>query len=242
VTLGVESGDGEGKGAALLWEERAALTLPSEDAVSGRPVVLAAVHGILTGTDGRLPWPWRLEAWATQHAPDLHVLTNHYWMGPWPRWNYWRNLFFGAALGRRLAHYAECGYALHLAGHSNGACIALRACKELARAGHRVASLHFIGGAVHADVRVSGVLRLLRDDALGRVVNWWDASDAVLGVPWILRWPYGCAGRQGLRYGRQCADGPRIEGVRHHGYGHTGYFSRENEHRTFEGIARVAQL
>ena len=216
---------------------------PAADALSGRPVVVAAVHGILTGTGpGSLPWPWRLAAWAAHAVPEMHVLTDHYWMGPWPRLNYWRNLAFGAALGRRLSIYAAAGSALHLVGHSNGACIALRACKELARAGHSVATLHLIAGAVAADIRRNGILALLRSGALGRVVHWWDSSDPVLGVPWVLRWPYGSAGRRGLRLGTQSADGAQIEGVEHHGYGHTGYFSQTRVERTFAGIARVAQL
>lgn len=212
-----------------------------DEVIAPRPAVLAAMHGILTGGT-RPEWPWRLAGWAARHAPTMQVVTDAYWAWPLPRINYWRNNHLARRLANRLSLYAEAGFRVHLVGHSNGACVCLRAVRYLAAVGIRTESLQLIGAAIESDIERNGLLRLLREDRLGRVRCDYDRTDRVLGVPAILRWPYGDAGRTGLLVGGADASSERIANVRNHGYGHSGYFEPENEGRTYAAMARFADV
>lgn len=208
------------------------------DAESGRPVVLAAMHGILT-SDKRPTWPWELQRLASEVAPEVLVLAEHYWAFPFPRINYWKNISLAKSLANRLTLYAEKGCELHLVGHSNGGVIVTRAARILERRGIRVDSLLLIAPAIFSDVERSGIAELECD-----VTCWFDRDDPMFrsSVDWlqpvhdILMWPYGTAGAHGLTYQGRPADSVTVRNREHMGMGHTGYFASDIKTATFNRI------
>ncbi len=147
-------------------------------------MLLIAIHGILTGqTDAS--WPSKLAAWVAQWAPQVKVLTEEYWAGPFPRWNC---LVKDPLVARRLTarveeilSSAESGGSppIWLVAHSNGAVIALLVCKRLISRGHQVGGVILTGAACQAELRRNGVMEWWSGGVLGR-------ADCVLRIPYCV--------------------------------------------------------
>src|ERR1700693_5713902 len=67
------------------------------------PILLAAIHGILTGQTNP-SWPDKLDAWMLERDPAIKVLKKEYAAGPFPRWNCWVK---DPRLARSLANEIE---------------------------------------------------------------------------------------------------------------------------------------
>lgn len=188
-------------------------------------VVIAAVHGIMNGgTDPT--WPEKFRAWMAARDPQVQVITESYFEGPFPRFNWFKNRYVAADLVKELElylpHKAPCANhpaaPLWFVAHSNGAVITLLAVRRLIERGHRVGGMILTGAACEADVTRNGVMEWWSHGDLGAAIAYSSADDAVVaGDPsatdkwywkvrdWVwgrLMWPYGCLGRTGWMPGK----------------------------------------
>jgi pimeloyl-ACP methyl ester carboxylesterase len=187
------------------------------------PIIIAAIHGILTRqTDPS--WPDKLESWLATAQPEALVIKKKYSAGPFPRWNCWvKNPALARSLAAEVAALVEsCTDECKLkpdiwfVAHSNGACIALLAARELIELGYCIAGLILTGAACEADLSRNGVLEWLQSGRLGCAIAYSSADDEIVAgderaaTQWIwklrdavwgwLIWPYGSLGRTGWLY------------------------------------------
>ncbi len=176
-------------------------------------VIIAAVHGIMNGgTDPT--WPERFRAWMARRDPQAQVITESYFEGPFPRFNWLKNRYLAAGLAKELELYLPLKEGcLWFVAHSNGAVITLLTARRLIQRGHRIGGMILTGAACEADVARNGVMEWWSNGYLGAAIAYSSADDAVVaGDPnatdrwyWKVRdwvwgrvmWPYGCLGRTG---------------------------------------------
>src|SRR2546422_8015454 len=117
------------------------------------PILLAAIHGILTRqTDPS--WPDKLDAWMTERDPQVKVLKKEYAAGPFPRWNCWvKDPLLERGLANELQQFLSrpsiLNYqpSLWFVAHSNGPVSALLAARRLIARGHKISGLILTGAA-----------------------------------------------------------------------------------------------
>ena len=225
-------------------------------------VVIAAIHGILTGQTNPT-WPDRLEAWMFQRDPEVKVLKKHYCAGPFPRWNCWVE---DPRLAREIADELNLYTAatkkpgVWFIAHSNGAVIALLAAGLLIKQGTKVEGLILTGAACEPDIDLNGVLEWQCRGMLGSAIAYSSPDDRVLSLEpgrrrdgvvglfarvagWCwgkIIYPYGALGRSGWLLDGQSvgANEPRVPGAalfsRWFTGGHSVYFTPGNMLGTFE--------
>lgn len=204
--------------------------------------LVVAYHGILTGLTNP-NWTLRFQAWLLNRAVQCPlVVTDHYTALPLPWLNWFGNRRHGKALARRLellAKHSPDWVQIDFICHSNGACIVLDAIHRLHERGIKVNTAIFIAGAIDNCPEATGLAPIHRRGGLNRAIAWWSSTDAALGMPTPLRWPYGNLGRTGWRWlGKHWRDDyPQFISIEHPGYGHGGYFDEGRIDSTFERLA-----
>jgi hypothetical protein len=208
--------------------------------------LIVLIHGILTRTTDP-SWPDRFSAYLHQRvAGHLQVEKRDYFAGPLPIWNHFvRNPRIAKGLAKEIALYVNDvrypewpdlndTWRIYFAAHSNGCPIALRTALELARMGIPTEAMVLTASVTDPDVRRSGVLDMVRSGVLRRAVLYASDSDLPLRLP--LKWPYRDAGRRGWTMAELPFSAPGVITRRFDGYGHGGYFARENRMHTFAMI------
>lgn len=210
--------------------------------------MITAIHGINTGLTDK-SWNLQLQAYAVNQGWPATVQTEHYKAGPWPWWNtHVKNPRLAKAVFNRLMMLEE-RHSIHIVAHSNGGDIALKAVKLLAKAGRRVDSLVLIGAAVESDIGKSGLLDLVTDDLLGKVVSYCSHLDTVVNKLELIKGNYGALGGKGFRLnlgfvgmiltGHEEDPGTKNFITRWFDeFGHSGYFAPPTIRLTFETIKK----
>lgn len=202
--------------------------------------VLVAYHGILTGlTDAS--WPEKFQSWLISRSEKIPImLIEQYYAAPLP----WVNWFKNRKHGKALAKWVEQLYrenpnvvGIDMVGHSNGCCILLDAIKRLDKKGIPVDRVVFIGAAIDERPSQNGLWEVASFGQLLKAVAYWSPVDKVIGLPWILKWPYGSLGRKGWRFPRGEGRHPAFQGREFPTMGHTGYFDPQQIYQTFRIIA-----
>lgn len=212
-----------------------------------RPLVVL-IHGILARqtTPG---WPNRLEQWLWKKPTTFECITRRYAAGPLPMWNvFFKNRYLALALANDLEPFLQDGAELNFVTHSNGADVAVKAMKILAKRGYKTNTAIFVGAAISCDIGRSGLYELHQTGFLKRAFAYCSQTD--LALRFRVTWPYGHLGRVGFRFGG-VDDGywnlhtTRRDEEPGNGFftrwfpgGHTGYWQPENELATFEQILR----
>lgn len=242
-----------------LSDRRQTAALPLKT-IAKVKVIVAAIHGILTGqTDAS--WPDKLVAWAAVHAPDWLVVKKEYSAGPSPRWNnFVRNPRLAKSLVNEILEIVEAywpgrtGYAelppIWFIAHSNGAQIAMRAVKLLIDRGFKVAGVILTGAASESDLFRSLIWDwVYRVNRLQKAIAYSSEQDrTVSGDPradtfWLLKvrdwvwgkliWPWGSLGRTGWTNEGRHFQGIRVI-TRWFQGGHSCYFTPKQINSTFE--------
>lgn len=222
-------------------------------------MICLAMHGILTGrTD--VTWPESFQIYTHRHAPDVRVICDQYDAGPFPRLNWFRgNPRMAKAMALRLAAWLDDSHheGLAMVAHSNGCDIVRRVALELGKLGVRVEAIVMVAPPVSSSLDKQGLQSLIDRKLLGRVVCYYTPRDTVLArrlswnpISWVsaaLRWPYGNAGRVGLKgcptifENGEAPAAPAFNRI-FPKYWHTTYFNATNSRATFELMARDLHL
>lgn len=173
------------------------------------PLVVGQCHGILTG-DSSPSWPEFGSAYFAARHPHVSTVNTDYFELPLPRVAALRNPSRSRNLVRRMKTSAlyqvelrEEPAELAFVSHSNGAVLALQACRELIREGIAVRSLVLLAPAIRtkdASREIGGwlasgmlghalLVRPLRDGVIGWTARNWRTRIAV--------WPWGSLGHDG---------------------------------------------
>ena len=165
--------------------------------------IVLAQHGILTGRDS-VTWPERFEAHAAWSDSGIHVVTDQYSSGPWPRFNtFIKNRRLARAQAAILEHWVHAGphrSKISLVGHSNGCDIIRHTARYLAQKGIEIENLILIAAPINPSM--VGLRKLVAQGSVKRIACWASPNDHVLAEPFkfwpaFIRWPYGNLGRAG---------------------------------------------
>lgn len=210
--------------------------------------LLVAYHGIRTGLTNP-NWTYRLQDWLIRNAVRAPVMiTDHYKARPLPWVNWFKNRAHGKALANRvemLAKRQDKWLPIDMVAHSNGCNIVLNALERLADRGVIVNRVIFIAGAIDNNPLQNGLMDLAIGGYLSRAEAWWSRSDKIIGMPSVVKWPYGDLGHTGWvnDAGNPLpAAHPVFPGVERPGYGHCGWFAPEHIESTFEEIATALSI
>jgi hypothetical protein len=204
------------------------------------------LHGILCGQT--VPgWQDRFEQWLWRNAAGVHVIKRRYHAGPFPLWNvFLKNHYLAAKLAAELEPFAQDGAEIHFVSHSNGADVAVKTMRRLAKRGHVVKSAIFVAGAISADIGRAGLYDLYARGVCTRFFSYSAPDDWVLRFPVV--WPNGYLGRLGFRFGlgdwwQQINPIAAREDARGDGFfnrwfkgGHTNYWQPAQELQTFRQL------
>ncbi len=162
-----------------------------------RPLVVL-IHGILTGQT-EPAWVHRFSEWLWKRGSSFECIKRCYSAGPFPMWNVWvKNWRLARALANELEPFAEDGGEINFVTHSNGADVAVKVMRLLAKRGHKVKTAIFVAGAISADLKRAGLYDLHKGGTLSRAFAYCSRSD--LALRWRVTWPYGHLGRVGFRF------------------------------------------
>lgn len=177
----------------------------------GEPVrpIVGLCHGILTRST-RASWPDEFSGLVNGSRALLEpvVVASEYFGWPLPGLlTRWQNRRESYDLARRLSVQAYRAHdrgevpAISLAGHSNGALIALETARLLHDWGLRVDSIVLIAAAIPRRRATRWAKRLLAAGAVREVHAWVAGDDPVLrplgSVAGVLAWPWGALGVAG---------------------------------------------
>lgn len=209
-------------------------------------------HGILSQG---FTWPEKFEAHQANRRAGLHVITDHYEAGPFPRVNMLlKNPRLGREQAETIAHWVRTGDVkteVSLVAHSNGCDIARHTALHLAMQGIFVRQLILIAAPLPRDLGDMGLRQFADNGYFDRISVWFSPNDSVLHRPgqWLglrrwLQWPYGNLGRTGARdvkYGLTGYEATPVTSFTRHynrafNWGHNEYFAPENIERTFDTI------
>lgn len=200
--------------------------------------LIVLIHGILTSQTSPA-WVDRLGHWLWTFTPRTEIIKRRYTAGPFPVWNVFvKNGILARALAEELRPYCEDGAELHFVTHSNGADIAVKTIRRLAKLGHKTKSAVFIGAAISAHLEKNGIGDLVKAGDLKTAFAYSSRNDLALKFRFI--WPYGFLGRVGFYHNGSAGnlvvseDGYAL--TRSFSYGHGGYFHPENEPQVFKQI------
>jgi len=207
-----------------------------------RQKLIIAVHGILTG-ETSAAWQDRFKHFVWLRGVGacgggVDVQNREYKAGPFPMWNVFvKNHFLASALADFVLDYAEDGADISFLAHSNGADVALKTIKALARENLATRALVCIAGAIQSDVMRTGIADLIHDGKLGRAVAYCSHSDEALRLAAI--WPYGHLGRDGFTssdadHTAVLFDSGSITTRFYPDFGHSTYFDADHEKQTFD--------
>tara|TARA_R110000796_G_C14571530_1_gene435812 strand:- start:45243 stop:45974 length:732 start_codon:yes stop_codon:yes gene_type:complete len=208
--------------------------------------IVLAQHGILTGRD-TVTWPERFEAHAAWSNAGIHVVTDQYSSGPFPRFNtFIKNRRLARAQAAILEHWVHSGphrSKLSLVGHSNGCDIIRHTARILAKRGIEIENLILISAPINP--ALSGLRELVCHGAIKRIACWCSPNDTVLAEPgkfWarFIRWPYGNLGRAGATNARAILSGdkPHQAPIYNRWFtgGHSDFFNPRLSTETFDTI------
>jgi hypothetical protein len=206
-----------------------------------RRLIIAASHGILTGTTDP-SWNCDLRTFIDTRLPEaissrIRVLAPRYWAFPLPRLNYYlKNPIHARYLAGELLCYLEAGWQCAFVGHSNGTHVNWLAQKTLSNAGYTTRAHILIGSVLDEDVERSGVLEAVQSGKLGRAVCYASRTDYALRARLIDR-PYGDLGLRGFTldgYPYELElENRRVIYTRLFDGGHSGYFAGSQREQTF---------
>lgn len=207
--------------------------------------IVLAQHGILTSR-AHVTWPERFAAFSAHNRTGLHVVTDQYDSGPFPRLNmFWKNRRLGKAQAAILEHWARTGpkrSRISLVGHSNGCDVIRHTALALAKREIYIDSVILIAAPLNP--RIPWLSPLVESGTIQRLSVWASPNDHVLHgslIGQLIRWPYGNLGRVGLATTRarvseqQPAHGMSLY-TRWFNHRHTEYFAQPNEAATFRTI------
>ena len=167
--------------------------------------ILFLMHGIMSGTSD-IRWPDTGERMAHEERPDLIVLKERYFAGPFPRMTALiANRRQTRLAVRRAAQYPP-NIPVHIAAHSNGCVIAMKTADELVKQGRKVGKVILMQAALPSKAET---LYKRYPHAMGMSGPWIEAwgspNDRIVGR-WIwpfrwMRWPWGDLGGVGLQPG-----------------------------------------
>lgn len=205
-------------------------------------IIVAAIHGILTGQT-TASWPDRFDAWAADREPRFHVLKKEYVAGPFPRLNWLKNRRLAEGLAKEIVAFSPWRgeKQVWLIGHSNGCLIALQTARLLIESNVRIDGVILTGGACQSDVDRNRIAEWVYTRKIGRAVAFSSRTDRVVNVRGVwkfLKWPYGDLGRVGWQRDGKSFTSNHISTHWFSG-GHSGYFAADRMEETFSNFAEI---
>lgn len=181
----------------------------SSRATTPLPLIVAQAHGILTG-ESSPSWPEFGSAFFAARHPQVQTVNTEYYELPLPRLAAIRNPKRSRNLVRRMLTAAQYGIELRddpaelaFVSHSNGAVLALQACRALIAQGVAVKALVMIAPAVRTTAASREVAGWLDSGMLEEALLVRPTRDIVIGTigrSWrtkITAWPWGSLGSDG---------------------------------------------
>lgn len=182
---------------------------PCPVARDSSPLVVAQAHGILTGKSSP-SWPEFGSAFFAARYPHVATVNTEYFELPLPRLAAVRNPARSRRLVRRLLTAAQYRVEMReepaeiaFVSHSNGAVLAMQACRELIAQGIAVRSLIMIAPAVRTKDASSEVAKWLDTGMLDYALLVQPMADTLIGGiarNWrtkLVAWPWGSLGSDG---------------------------------------------
>ncbi len=173
------------------------------------PLIVGQAHGILTGKSSP-SWPEYGDAFFAARHPQVSTVNTEYYELPLPRIAALRNPARARRLVRRLLTAAKYGIELRpdpaelaIVSHSNGAVLALQACRALIAEGIALRSLVLIAPAVRTTEATREVCGWLATGMLGYALLVRPTRDRLIGgiaKNWrtrLVAWPWGSLGHDG---------------------------------------------
>lgn len=170
------------------------------------PLVICQSHGILTG-ESSPSWPEFGTAYFAAYHPQVLTVNTEYFELPLPRLAALRNPGRARRLVRRVKTLSQYGVELRpreadiaFVSHSNGAVLALQACRELINSGWAVRSLVMIAPAVRTKDATREIAGWMDRGMLGSCLLVRPMKDRVIGSigrSWrtkLVAWPWGSLG------------------------------------------------
>jgi hypothetical protein len=173
------------------------------------PLVVAQAHGILTGKSSP-SWPDFGTAYFSSRHPEVVPVNTEYFELPLPRLAAVRNPSRSRHLVRRMLTLAQYGVEMRpqpaelaFVSHSNGAVLALQACRALIAQGIAVRAMVLIAPAIKTRASSREIAGWLESGMLGSALLVRPMRDAVIGLvgrSWrtkLVAWPWGSLGDDG---------------------------------------------
>ena len=170
---------------------------------------MAQAHGILTG-DSSPSWPEFGTAFFAARHPQVQTVNTEYYELPLPRLAAVRNPKRSRNLVRRMLTAAQYGIELRdepaelaFVSHSNGAVLAMQACRALIAQGVAVKALVMIAPAVRTKDATREVCEWMSSGMLGSALLVRPMRDVLIGGiarNWrtkLVAWPWGSLGADG---------------------------------------------
>lgn len=181
-------------------------------------MIVAQCHGILTGKSSP-SWPEFGTAWFAAYHPQVMTVNTEYFELPLPRIAALRNPGRARRLVRRVKTAAAYGVELRstsarisFVSHSNGAVLAMQACRALIAEGTPVHALVMIAPAVRTRETTREVSQWLSSGMLGSARLVRPTKDLLIGTigrNWrtkLVAWPWGSLGTDGWDFDTMWGD------------------------------------
>lgn len=181
----------------------------SSRATTPLPLIVAQAHGILTGKSSP-SWPEFGTSFFAARHPQVQTVNTEYYELPLPRLAAVRNPKRSRNLVRRMLTAAQYGIELRddpaelaFVSHSNGAVLAMQACRALIAQGVAVKALVMIAPAVRTKDATREVCEWMSKGMLGIAMLVRPMRDVLIGSigrNWrtkLVAWPWGSLGADG---------------------------------------------